>query len=72
MRRSRLLLLIHLLLLRVALQWHTVGTSAFQSVISAVPTPLPVAFSALKSVRCFGETGWKQTVFPLILFRYWK
>ena len=65
MRRSHLLLLVHLLFLGVALQWHIVGTSAFQPVICAVPPPLPLAHSALKSDMCFGETGAGRRMFFL-------
>lgn len=48
------------------------GTSAFQPIICAVPTTLPLACLALKSDMCFGETGAGRREFSLIFFHYWK
>jgi len=48
MGRSHLLLLVHLLLLGVALQWRIAGTGAFQSVVCAVPTALGMLSSKIR------------------------
>lgn len=73
MRRSHLLRFIHLLLLGVALQWYIAGTSAFQPIYLCCDhqSPFGMLGSEIRHVL-WRNQDWKEKVFPLIVFHYWK
>lgn len=76
MRRSHLLLLVYLLLLGWLFSgalWGQVPFSLFSVLWNAHPfhPPLSVHGSKIRHVL-WGNWGWKERIFPLIFFHYWK